>query len=268
MRWSSQRFCTTSDISCTIEARPSQTPGSTRGTKKKATDGERMSIRLTVFDVAGTTVFEGDAVIDAIGAALSAHVVAVPRPAIRAVMGMPKPVAIRELLNSYTDLGGSEIDECVRDIHSTFVEFVIERYRIDPMIRAVAGADEVFRRLRAAGISVALDTGFSRQVLDVLLQRLRWDRTVVDATITSDEVDEGRPHPHLIHRAMQLTGIVEPAEVAKIGDTPADIQEGRAAGCGLVVGVTYGTHSRAELEPFNVPLIDRLVDLLPLVGVS
>ena len=67
---------------------------------------------------------------------------------------------------------------------------------------------------------------------------------------------------------MQLTGIVDPEEVAKIGDTPADIEEGRAAGCGLVVGVTYGTHSRIELARFEVPLIDRLADLLPLVGAA
>ena len=103
---------------------------------------------------------------------------------------------------------------------------------------------------------------------DAALARLGWDHDVVDLTVTSDEVEQGRPHPHLIYRAMQLAGIGDPRDVAKVGDTPADIEEGRAAGCGLVVGVTYGTHSRAELERFEVPLIDRLTDLLPLVGAA
>jgi phosphonatase-like hydrolase len=228
----------------------------------------RVSIRLTVFDVAGTTVLDEDAVIDAIQLALSAAGVGVSRAAVKAVMGMPKPVAIRHLLGSQATRPARELDDRVAEIHSAFVRLVVERYRSDPMIRPAPGAAEVFRRLRAAGVHVALDTGFSRGVLDVLLARLRWDRGVLDATVTSDEVDQGRPYPDLICRAMELTGVSDPTQVAKIGDTPADIEEGRAAGCGLVVGVTYGTHSRGELERFEVPLIDRLVDLLPLVGVT
>src|SRR5262249_39585143 len=128
------------------------------------------------------------------------------------------------------------------------------------------GTTRLFRDLRRLGIRVALDTGFSRDVLDVLLARLAWDADVVDCTVTSDEVAEGRPHPDLIFRAMQLTGVSRSSDVAKIGDTPVDVLEGQAANCGLVVGVTYGTHSRAELERFGVPLIDRLPDLLPLLG--
>jgi len=38
-----------------------------------------------------------------------------------------------------------------------------------------------------------------------------------------------------------------PAEAIKVGDTPSDIEEGRAAGVGLNVGVLYGTHSENEL---------------------
>jgi phosphonatase-like hydrolase len=224
-----------------------------------------VSIRLTVFDVAGTTVLDEDAVIDAVQSALAAARVDVPRSAIKAVMGMPKPAAIRRLLGAHAPAPEREIDDRTRDIHAAFVRLVVDRYRRDPMIRPAPGAADVFRRLRDAGTQVVLDTGFSREVLDVLLARLGWDRNVVDTTVTSDEVAAGRPHPDLIFRAMQLTGVPDAHDVAKIGDTPADIEEGRAAGCGLVVGVTYGTHSRAELEPFDVPLIDRLSDLIPLV---
>src|SRR5262249_45978303 len=109
---------------------------------------------------------------------------------------------------------------------------------------------------------------FSRELLDVLLERLGWHHEVIDATVASDEVAEGRPFPGLIHRAMRLTGVADPAAVAKIGDTPAGNDEGRHGGCGLVVGVTYGTHSREDLKPFDVPLIDSLSDLLPMVGAA
>jgi phosphonatase-like hydrolase len=227
-----------------------------------------MHIRLTVFDVAGTTVLDDDAVIEEVQSALAAGSVRVLRPSIKAVMGMPKPAAIRHLLCAHATFAAPEIDHRADEIHSTFMQRVIERYRSDPMIRPVPEAADVFSRLRAAGIRVALDTGFNRAVLDVLLARLGWDRSVVDVTVASDEVEQGRPHPHMIHRAMQLTGVADPLQVAKIGDTPADIEEGLGAGCGLVIGVTYGTHSRVEFERFDVPLIDRLTDLLPLVGAA
>jgi len=225
-----------------------------------------MPIRLTVFDVAGTTVLDDDAVVDAMIAALASDDVPVPRHAVKAAMGMPKPAAIRQLLNS-TDAASSRVDDTRVDrIHHTFVDLVKERYRRDSSIREADGTTAVFRDLRRAGIRVALDTGFSRDVLDVLLARLGWDVDVVDCTVSSDEVAAGRPHPDLIFRAMELTGVASSADVAKIGDTPVDILQGQAAKCGLVVGVTYGTHSRAELERFGVPLIDRLPDLLPLVA--
>jgi phosphonatase-like hydrolase len=224
-----------------------------------------MPIRLTVFDVAGTTVLDDDAVIDAMIVALASDDVQVPRDSVKAAMGMPKPAAIRQLLRPTDAASVQTIDARVARIHRTFVHVVKERYRRDASVREADGTTAVFRALRDAGIRVALDTGFSRDVLDVLLARLGWDDAIVDCTVSSDEVANGRPRPDLIFRAMQLTGVASAADVAKVGDTPVDILEGQAAKCGLVVGVTYGTHSRAELERFGVPLIDRLEDLLPLV---
>ena len=52
--------------------------------------------------------------------------------------------------------------------------------------------------------------------------------------------------------------VAESGLVVKIGDTPADMEQGLAAGCGLVVGVTYGTHTREQLDAAGVHIIDRL----------
>ena len=50
--------------------------------------------------------------------------------------------------------------------------------------------------------------------------------------------------------------------VAKVGDTPADLEEGRNAGCGLIVGVTQGTHHRRDLEVYpHTHLIDTISDI-------
>lgn len=62
-----------------------------------------------------------------------------------------------------------------------------------------------------------------------------------------DEVEAGRPAPHLIHTAMMRTGVTDPARVLVAGDTALDIRAGRAAGVGLVIGVLSGSQTAAEL---------------------
>src|SRR5262245_62606265 len=177
-----------------------------------------MPIRLAVFDVAGTTVLDDDAVVDAMIAALALDGTPAPRQAVKALMGMPKPLAIRQLLNTTESTAGRADDGRVDRIFQAFVGLVKERYRRDASIREADGTTAVFRDLRRLGIRVALDTGFNREVLDVLLARLGWTADIVDCTVSSDEVAQGRPHPDLIFRAMEMTGVTRPADVAKIGD--------------------------------------------------
>jgi phosphonatase-like hydrolase len=222
-------------------------------------------IRLAVFDMAGTTVYDGDAVHRCLMEALRAEGVAANRPAVNAVMGLPKPLAIQTLIEQAE---ASPADpERVRRVHAEFVERMNRYYAEDPAVREIAGASETFRALRERGVRVALDTGFSRPLADTILSRLGWRESGrLDATVTSDEVERGRPHPDMIFRAMSLTGVADPAQVAKIGDTPSDLQEGAAAGCGWVIGVTEGSHSREELSAFpHTHLIPTVAALIPLL---
>ncbi len=222
---------------------------------------------LAVFDVAGTTVMDDDGVVHCLRRALEPHADVSALEA-AAVMGLPKPVAIRELLAAHAVADGTQLDRLVDEVHLAFRVAMVAHYRTQSL-RPAAGAEGVFEALRAAGVRVALDTGFSRDILDAVLERLGWAvGRQLDATMASDEVQRGRPFPDLIHRAMALTGVADPAVVAKVGDTPSDMAEGLAAGCGLVVGVTYGTHTREQLTQPGVAVIDRLPELLPLMGVS
>jgi len=219
--------------------------------------------QLAVFDVAGTTVFDGDAVVDCMRSVIGSRA-DVPEEEVRALMGLPKPVAIGQLLSSRTSLRAGALASAVDEIHEAFRAALIARYGEAGTITPAPDAERVFSSLRAAGIRVALDTGFSRDILDTILAQLRWTEGVIDYAIASDEVPRGRPFPDLILRAMSLAGVTEPSAVIKVGDTPADIDEGLAAQCGLVVGVTYGTHTRSQLARDGVRTIDRLEELLPL----
>jgi phosphonatase-like hydrolase len=203
---------------------------------------------LVVFDMAGTTVHDGDAVHHSLMAALqgvAGH--AASREAVNAVMGIAKPTAIRGLLSQR---GGPTPDEALVDrVHADFVRRMLAFYRTDPAVREIDGASDLFRALRAAGVKVALDTGFDRDIAQVVIDRLGWERDgLVDATVTADEVPEGRPAPHMIAKLMRMTGVTDPARVVKVGDTPSDLHEGTNAGCGMVVGVTEGSHTADELR--------------------
>ncbi|RYG33614.1 phosphonatase-like hydrolase [bacterium] len=222
-----------------------------------------MPIRLVVFDMAGTTVEDPDGVGGCLKAALKAEGIVAETNSVNAVMGIPKPLAIGDLMEQ---AGETPARERVDAIHRDFQARMIDYYRHHPDVREIEGATETFRGLRARGIKVALDTGFDRTIVDTILHRLGWREGVLDATAASDEVAAGRPHPDLIYRLMELTGVDDAAAVAKIGDTPSDLQEGTAAGCGMVVGVTSGTHSRESLlnHPHThlIPSIRGLPDLI------
>jgi phosphonatase-like hydrolase len=146
---------------------------------------------------------------------------------------------------------------------------MIRFYETDSSVHEIAGAGDAFRRLHRAGIKVALDTGFSRDIVDVILDRLGWnDRSLVDTTVTSDEVPRGRPHADMIMKAMRDLGISDARRVAKVGDTPSDLQEGTNAGCALVIGVTGGSHTATQLEPFeHTHLIGTVAELPKLLGI-
>ena len=195
-------------------------------------------IELVVFDMAGTTVEDGDAVGGSFRAALAGAGVEVDQAAVKAVMGLPKPEAIRLLLAGAGHPCG---DPDVAAIHEDFVRRMRDHYAFNPSVREVPGAAAAFASLRRAGIKVALNTGFSRSISATVLSRLGWHApAVIDADVASDEVPRGRPHSDMIRLLMARLGIEDPRRVAKVGDTKVDLEEGANAGCGLVIGVTTG----------------------------
>lgn len=220
-----------------------------------------MPLELVVFDMAGTTVNDGNAVNDCVRAALAEAGLHVSIEAVNAVMGLPKPETFRRLMvaANRADTLLPQLDR----IHADFVARMNRFYATDASVYPIAGAVETFRTLRSVGIQVALDTGFSRPIVDVILRRLDWRvGATIDAVIASDEVARGRPFPDMIRELMRRLHITDARQVAKVGDTPADLEEGTQAGCSLVIGVTRGTHTRAELAASpHTHLLETVADL-------
>ncbi len=221
---------------------------------------------LVVFDMAGTTVHDGDAVHRCLAEALAAAGINTTRSQINTVMGLPKPRAIEIVLQEQGHVDLATVDK----IHADFVERMLKFYREDESVVEIAGATNVFTALRASGVKVALDTGFSRDIADAILERLGWNNPgLLDTTVTSDEVENGRPYPDMIFEAMERTGVNSTQSVMKVGDTPSDLNEGTSARCGWVIGVTGGSHTREELEacPFT-HLIHTVAELPALLGIA
>jgi phosphonatase-like hydrolase len=226
-----------------------------------------MSIRLVVFDVSGTTVHDGGGVVRrALQDALDRAGLSVREGALGGVAGLTKLAAIRTLIEGH---GRDDLLPMIDSIHADFAARMRRWYRDSPDVREVPGAAATFASLRASGIKVGLASGFPREVLDVVLERLQWlDPSVgPDATVSSDEVRRGRPYPDMIDALCTRLGIAAPAEVAKVGDTAVDLQEGTMAGCGLVVGVLTGGHDRALLaqQPHDV-LLESVAELPALLA--
>ena len=73
----------------------------------------------------------------------------------------------------------------------------------------------------------------------------------------------------MIRELMRRRGVAEAARVAKVGDTPVDLEEGTSAGCGLVIGVTNGSHSREELATWpHTHLVASVREVPALLGLD
>jgi phosphonatase-like hydrolase len=197
-------------------------------------------IELAVLDIAGTTVDEGGAVYRVLGAVAAAH--GATDPDVHPWMGADKREALAALLGVGRD------DPRAAAAHATFVTELVAAYAAAPP-KPLPGAPEALVALRAAGVRVALTTGFDRQVTEPLLAAVGWDVPgTLDAVVCADEVGAGRPAPDMIRAAMERLAVTDPARVLVAGDTVLDVRAGRAAGAGLVIGVLTGAQGTEELS--------------------
>jgi phosphonatase-like hydrolase len=220
-----------------------------------------MSVKLVVFDIAGTTVFDNSGVATAFRNAFKQYGFTIEKKDIQPLMGYKKPVAIRSMLEK---LGADFNEELVNEIHNEFQTEMLDHYEYSAEIKAMPGAEGVMLELKEKGLKIALNTGFSRVIADKIVNRMQWmEKGLIDDYIASDEVPEGRPQPFMIQALMERAGISDPGEVIKIGDTKVDVNEGFNAGCSLVIAVTTGAFTKEQLEPYAPDHIINSLEELP-----
>ena len=126
-------------------------------------------------------------------------------------------------------------------------------------------AEAVLAALTERGYLLAIATGKSRRGLNEALTSTGLSHFFA-TTATSDE-HPSKPNPAMLSHVIERLG-VDPRDTIMVGDSAYDLQMAnnlRVAG----VGVTHGAHDAVRLRRCGPEaLIDRLAELLPLLGQS
>jgi phosphoglycolate phosphatase len=130
----------------------------------------------------------------------------------------------------------------------------------DPVALAHPLADLVglLAAVRASGRRAAVVTSDDRAPTDRTLVALGL-ADLVDATVCADDGFPTKPAPDAVRHVCATLG-VDPTRTAVVGDSPADLAMGRAAGAGLVIGVRSGVGSDADLGLADITL-ESVADL-------
>lgn len=200
------------------------------------------SLKLVIFDIAGTIIEDHGEVVRAFAAALEKHGIPFTDSELQEWKGASKREVIRHFVERQGEPSASQLIEAV---YSDFRELLEGHYMRE--VVPIAGANRTFAWLRERGIQIATTSGFYHEVANLILEKAGW-REVFAANISSSDVARGRPAPFMIFRAMEATGVTSVREVMNVGDTPLDLQAGSNAGVRGVVGVLTGFHKKDRLR--------------------
>ena len=117
------------------------------------------------------------------------------------------------------------------------------------------GVPELFRRLRGAGLRIALASSAKADEVAHHKALLGID-DLVDAETTADDAERSKPFPDIFAAAFHRLDLSTPAEAMVIGDTPYDAEAARAGGF-HTIGVLCGGFPEAALREAGCAAIYR-----------
>ena len=217
-----------------------------------------MRITTIILDWAGTTVdFGSFAPVDAFMGAFAAFGVKPTTDETRAPMGLAKRTHIATMLSGerlaaqWAKKNGKSHTEA--DIDAVYEKFEPALFKVLQNYAApLPGVIETITILKGRGIKIGSTTGYTRPMMDIVAPLAKERGYAPDYLVCPDDAGGlGRPYPYMLWRNLEKLGTVHVDEVLKVGDTDADIREGKAAGC-LSVGVIAGSSmlglTEGELE--------------------
>lgn len=196
-------------------------------------------MKLAVFDCDGTLVDGQAAVCEAMEIAFAeAGLPAPPRPAVRRIVGLSLPQAVRALAPAADPARqAAAVDAYKAAFRASRMEGRLE----EPLFDGIA---DLLRDLVAEGWALAVATGKSDRGLAACLSA----HDIADLFVSLQTADRhpSKPDPAMLQAALAEAGAA-PSEAVMIGDTTYDITMARAAGV-RAIGVSWGYHAAGELH--------------------
>lgn len=147
---------------------------------------------------------------------------------------------------------GESFDEFMEYLDGTKEE-IMEAYmnhmykHHDELVALFEGVKEALLVLKKQGLKLAVVTNKQR---DLTIRALDLFKVTdyFDTILTLDDVNEGKPNPEIIHKAMDILGVSKD-EVLMIGDTEFDVKAARAADVKVVVLDWYKSYVNQLPKP-------------------
>jgi phosphonoacetaldehyde hydrolase len=181
-----------------------------------------MAVKSVLFDFIGTTVIEKDPslILTCFLNAFKDHDIDVDVEFLRANRGRDK--------NELIDL---MLQKLKKPLHLRFEILRAFKQHFKNNISNFEenkGLEDVVFFLKARKIKVGVGTGLTRDIFQLLLEHFHWERFGFDYLSTAEEAGRGRPHPDMIIDMMVKLHLNN-YQFLKVGDTIADIEEGKNA---------------------------------------
>ncbi len=208
-------------------------------------------IKAVIFDLDGVLLDSRELIYRAFEHVLPLHGLAKPeRAAINGVIGQPIEVM-------YSALAPTLDPTVLTEEHLAHHESHLQ------LLSAYAGAADLLTTLRKHGYKTGIFTGFNA----LANERLRQVglNNLVDDVVDSTQYSKHKPDPEGLLLSMKKLN-VQANEVVYVGDSPLDINAGKAAFVAVTVGITHGFNNRASLEAaapdYCIDNLSQLDDLL------
>ena len=234
--------------------------GSANAQPAPAGGNQPVALKLVVLDIGGTLIRDGGEVPAAMLGAFSRKGMTVTPQEFSEWRGAAK----RGMVQHFVELRGPQSGRAalVEAIYSDFTSTASKAYA---NVQPIPSAENTLKELQGMKLLLATTTGFDRALTTQVLSHLGWQHYFA-ASITSDDVIDGRPAPYMIFRAMEAAHVHDVREVLAIGDTVLDLQAANNAGVAATIGVYSGaaTEERLRKEPSSavLPSVVSLPDLI------
>jgi pyrophosphatase PpaX len=137
----------------------------------------------------------------------------------------------------------SDDPERLEALIATYREYNLRNH--DRMVTIYPGVLDAMRELKLRGATTGLVTSKNQQGA-IRGLRLVGLHELIDVMVCADDVENPKPHPEPVERAVRLLG-ADPASTVYIGDSIHDMRSGRAAGV-QTAAVLWGPFGREHLE--------------------